>query len=79
MINDVNETVGCGDVSLNNCCVYTSTLDTDCAGVITVQDVKVEEFLIDICRDLINLNEKEKKDNKKVALKTLNKCFLLFE
>lgn len=64
MINDVNESVSCGNVGLNNCCVDTSALDSyRFVVVVSVQDVKVEEFLIDICWDLNNLREKRK--NKK--------------
>lgn len=63
MIDDVHEAVRCGNVRLNDCRVHTSAFDRyRFVVVITVHDVEVEEFLLDICWNLHNLNEaKEKK------------------
>lgn len=56
VINDMNETVRCCNVGLNNCSINTSTLYSYRLVVIfTVHDIEVKEFLFDIRWNLNNL------------------------
>lgn len=73
VINDMNETVRCCNVGLNNCSINTSTLYSYRLVVIfTVHDIEVKEFLFDIRWNLNNLRIVEK-----VALNDSTVLFLI--
>lgn len=73
VINDMNETVRCCNVGLNNCSINTSTLHSYRLVVIfTVHDIEVKEFLFDIRWNLNNLRIVEK-----VALNDSTVLFLI--
>ena len=54
MVDDVNESVGCGNVRLNNCCIYATSFNGNSFIVALIYNVKVEELLVNL---RWNLNE----------------------
>lgn len=71
MVDDVNKTVGGGNVRLNNCCIYATTFNGNGFIVALIYNVKVKELFVNL---RWNLNELQGQTSKK-GLKKLLKSF----
>lgn len=76
VVNDVNETVGWSDVWLNDGGVHAAALHGDCLCVVPVHNIEVQEFLIDVGRDLNNLRWIEWRKDGKRSQNAMKKMFL---